>query len=387
MTAAIARAVVLAVVLGLCVACGSEYAGPESGETRLSPTVTDRLAQVVTLAHQDGVPGIAADVTVAGQGSWRSVTGLADRARNQPVTPESKFAIGSITKTFTATAVLQLVDQGKLKLSDSLSNWEPQVQNAEQITVQMLLDMTSGIFDEGGPGSTLVAQTHVDPGRVFTPREIVDMAIAQGPRSPPGQRVYYSNTNYILLGMIVQEVTGQSIEQVITDQILGPLHLANTSFPTAEGIPGTVGYLVQDGRITPAPRLSPTVFGAAGAMISTLDDMRLWAHALGTGALLSPATAELRLRMFQPTTTFRPLRGSGITAPMPAGYGLGLINLGGLLGHNGVIPGYEADIYYQPSSGASIVILTNGEVTTTFAGLQQVSDAMVVSMSQIALPP
>ncbi|MDQ2882087.1 MAG: beta-lactamase family protein [Actinomycetota bacterium] len=217
------------------------------------------------------------------------------------------------------------------------------------------------------------------------PRQIVDMAIAQGPHSAPGQ-IYYSDTNYVILGKIVHEVTGQPIGKVITEQILKPLNLTHTSFPDSAGRPepATVGYVIQGGQTKVAPRLRPSALGAAGVMISTVGDLKVWAKALATGALLSPTTAQARLH-FLPLTTFPPLQGSGVSAAVPAGYGLGLANLGGLLGHNGVVPGYEADMWYSPSSDATFVVLLNGEIITS-AGLHQVSDAMVVSMSQIVLP-
>ena len=175
----------------------------------------------MTLASQAGLPAIVASVDVPGQGRWQVEAGLADRATNEPVSVDSKFAIGSITKTFTATSVLLLVDNGLLDLTAPLSNWQPTVQNADQITVQMLLNMTSGIYDEGGPGSTLSQQLLANPTQTFTPQQIVDWAIAQGPHSAPGT-VYYSDTNYVILGMIVEAITGQSIGDFITENILTP---------------------------------------------------------------------------------------------------------------------------------------------------------------------
>ncbi len=380
-------AAMLIMLTTLAAACGPAPTGPvpSSSASSFSPAVTQRLQQVVDIAHRAGVPGIVAAVSVPGQGSWETAMGVADTSTNQPVRANSKFSIGSVTKTFTATAVLQLVDAGKLRLSDPLARWEPKVQNSSQITVQMLLNMTSGIFDEGGPGSTLSRHIVADPAQEFTPRQIIDMAIAQGPHSAPGQ-IYYSDTNYVILGKIVHEVTGQPIGKVITDQILKPLNLTHTSFPDSASMPepATVGYVIQGGQTKAAPRLQPSALGAAGAMISTVGDLKVWAKALGTGALLSPTTAQARLH-FLPLTTFPPLQGSGVSAAMPAGYGQGLANLGGLLGHDGVVPGYEADMWYSPSSNATFVVLLNGEIITS-AGLQQVSDAMVVSMSQIVLP-
>src|SRR3712207_9190983 len=111
--------------------------------------------------------------------------------------PYTTLFRSSVTKTFTATVVLQLVDERRLALDDTLDTWLPQVQFADRITIRNLVNMTSGIFDEGGPGSLLVELAQAQRDRVWTPEEVVDLAVRQGPVGPPGGPFAYSDTNYV----------------------------------------------------------------------------------------------------------------------------------------------------------------------------------------------
>jgi D-alanyl-D-alanine carboxypeptidase len=348
----------------------------------LSPAITAQLDRVVSLGRQAGLPGVVAAVSIDGGGAWQQASGSATTGANQPVTRATHFRIGSITKTFTGTVILQLVDQGRLSLSDTIDRWEPRVQNARRITVEMLLNMTSGLADEGGPGSDLLKEMVAHPTQPVTAQHIVDLAIAQGPHSAPGQSVYYSDTNFVILGVIAQAVTGQPIGQLITHRVIARLGLGQTSYPSGPAMPApaTTGAIVQNGRPTAVPAIDPSYFGAAGSMISTVGDLTKWAKALATGATLKPATAQARLQ-FRPLTAFPTLPGtpSGVA---PLSYGVGLANLGGLLGHNGIVPGYEADAWYLPSRKITVVVLGNGEPVTG-AGLQQVTDEMTVSIARI----
>jgi D-alanyl-D-alanine carboxypeptidase len=272
-------------------ACGAAF----------SPGIMQELRNVVAVARQAyQIAGIAVAVTVPGKGCWVGASGLADTAVGVPLTLTDEFPVGSITKTFTATVILQLVQQGRLSLSAPISRWVPYVQNARRITITMLLDMTSGIYDE--PAGQLAQQMAADPGGTWTPQQVVRLAVAHGPQGPPGTSCY-SNANYIILGMIAQAVTGEPIQELITSRILRPLHVSHTSFPAAATPPALIaqGYTVDQGvaAITAAAD-SPadiSVSGAAGAMISTVADLQIWARAQATGTLLSPAAQRQRLRL------------------------------------------------------------------------------------------
>jgi len=349
------------------------------------------LRTVVAVARQSyQIPGIAVAVTVPGEGCWVSASGLANTISGTPLRLSDEFPIGSITKTFTATVILQLVQEGKLSLSAPLSRWLPYVQDARRITITMLLGMTSGIYGE--PAGPLAEQMFADPGQVWTPQQVVRFAVAHGPAGPPGTP-YYSNTNYIILGIIAQAVTGEPIQDLITSRILRPLHLSHTSFPTGAAPPALIaqGYTVDQGvaAITTTADSSAdiSVSGAAGAMFSTVADLQTWARALATGALLSPAMQRQRLRLGPVLGYFAPLPGAQGQARLPFRYGLGIFSVGGLLGHVGVVPGYTADMFYLPARKATIIVLANGynDQFQASAG-EPVSDAAAVSIAQIVLP-
>lgn len=331
--------------------------------------------------QQYNLPGMVVAISVPGKGSWTQASGVASTAGNQPMATVDHFKIGSVTKTFTATAILQLVDQGKLSLTAPISQWVPNVANASNITVEQLLNMTSGIYNEGGPGSALANQVRANPSRVWTPQQIVALAVSQQAASAPGQ-YSYSDTNYQILAIIAQAVTGQPIQNLIASQILAPLHLANTSYPTTTAVPApaTTGYFVSGTQRVAAPQPDPSALGAAGAMISTAGDLQTWAAALANGTLLKPATQLLRLQTIPTGISLSPLAGVGQTAPLSAAYGLGIINAGGFLGHNGLVNGYESEMYYLPSKQASIVVLSNGQSVT---GSETTADAVFASLAGV----
>jgi D-alanyl-D-alanine carboxypeptidase len=187
----------------------------------------------------------------------------------------------------------------------------------------------------------------------FTPRDVLAIVQRHPPDFAPGERFHYSDTNYILLGLIVEQLTGQKVGEAIEQRILQPLRLANTSFPSTPEMPEPYahGYDAPPGggALRDLSRTNPDVAWTAGAMISTLDDLRLWARALATGALLSPAMQRERLE-----TTAIPIA-DGITA----GYGLGLFSIAGFVGHNGGIPGYSSIAVHLPEANATLVGLVN----------------------------
>jgi D-alanyl-D-alanine carboxypeptidase len=326
-------------------------------------------------------------VIVPGEGCWTDASGFANIADRVPLSPGSEFPIESITETFTATVILQLVQEGKLSLSDSIGKWVPYVQNANIITIKNLLNMTSGIYDE--PDAAFEQQLLASPSQPVTPEQLIKAAVAHGPAGPPGT-VYYSNTNYFILGLIAQDVTGQPIQRLITDRILRPLRLAGTSVPdSAAQLAASLvhGYQVVAGKETDVTSeyalFGPKLGGAAGAMVSTLGDLERWARALGTGELLTPALQQQRISFpAGPAVSFSPLPDTGVSTILPGRYGLGLGSFGGLLGHNGGTTGYQADVFYLPSRNATIVLLINGSGRL---GVDSLSDAAAISIAEIVL--
>ena len=288
------------------------------------------------------------------EGRYVRAVGVADKATSAPMKADFYSRIGSMTKTFTVTAILQLAEQGKLGLDDPIGKYIDDVPRGDKVTLRQLACMRSGLENYAKtPGfqQAFVA----DPYRNFTPQELLDYAFAAPMPFPPGEAFEYSNTNTVLLGLVVEKVSEQSLPDYIKDHILTPLSLDHTSFPTTNAFPEphAQGYAntTADGAETTATDWNPSWGWAAGAMISTLDDMHIWAPALATGKLLSPAMQAQRLQT-------RSTPGQ----PPGQGYGLGIFNLGGWIGHNGSVPGYEAVAVYLPEKQMTLVILLNTDI-------------------------
>lgn len=262
--------------------------------------------------------------------------------------------------------ILKLVQSHRLRLNDPISTWEPGVPNARRITIRMLLNMTSGIWDEGGVGpdgqpsslSTLIEQNCGTTGseqrcsRYWPPQTIVNLAIqdsknvTHGPAYPPGVW-YYSDTNYVILAIIAQDVTGKPFGVLLKDLVLDPLHLNQTSFPTrtlALPAPSATGHRINinsDNQFTgyvAQLQPSPSALFGAGNVVSTVHDLQVWARALATGALLTPRLQRLRLQLVQTGLEFSPLVDTSPTIGLPVQYGLGIADAGGMLGHKGSCP-------------------------------------------------
>ena len=369
--------------------------------------VRAELAAVVSKISSLGVPGGVISVTGGPVGRYEAAFGVA--SPGVPMSLSDHFRIGSVTKTFTATVILKLVEQGRLHLDQTLARWEPKVPNARRITIRMLLNMTSGIWDEGGTGprggpSALskwigrnchLGRPSPNCGHYWQPQQLIAFAIkdskAHGRAYPPGV-FYYSDTNYMLLGIIAQKVTGVPLGELMKRWIFGPLHLRHTSFPThnrAMPRPAASGYmpapLSGPTGYKPGPTPSPSVGFGAGNIISTLGDLAIWARALGSGALLRPRTQRLRLELRGTPFQWLPLAGTRLTTGLSAGYGLGVVDAGGMLGHNGVFapPGYSAELWYVPKVRGTVIVLLNS-VTPCNGGLE--SDAVAASLVEFAFP-
>jgi D-alanyl-D-alanine carboxypeptidase len=338
---------------------------PAAGQSpgHFSPATVRAITSIVLSgAGSAGIPGTSVGIWVPGRGRYVRTFGAADVATGRPVTLADHFRIASITKTFTATVILQLADQKKLSLSDHLSRFVKGIRYGSRITVSELLGMRSGIYDYTSDPAFLKAYTK-NPDLRFTARDFLRIVRRHAPLFRPGTQTAYDDSNYFLLGLIARTVTHRPLGQLIRTQILAPLHLAQTSYPASATIPAPAarGYLTRpDGSLRDMTRSNPAVAAGAGAMISPLGNLKIWAKALATGALLRPATQRRRLR------THLLSKAHGITLS----YGLGIGDLNGFLGHNGAIFGYTSAMFYLPKRDATIVVLGNNSglsSTTTTA--------------------
>ncbi|GAA0621975.1 serine hydrolase domain-containing protein [Kribbella sandramycini] len=240
-----------------------------------------------------GVAGVGAQVEVReGRRVWRGRSGVGEVGTGRAVPLAGRFRVGSVTKTFVATAVLQLVGEGRVGLEDPVLKWLPGVR-AEGVTVRQLLDHTSGLYDVL---NTLPrppeAEFYANRWRTWTADELIARALVHPPTSKPGVVYKYSNTNYLLLGEIVEKATGVSYAEAVERRVIRPLRLRDTYFPgtsTAIQGPHAHGYVPgPDGPLIDYTKMNPSVFGAAGELISSTRDLDTFMTALLGGRLLSP---------------------------------------------------------------------------------------------------
>lgn len=348
--------------------------GPMRSGGRLSPEVVRALdAEIDRAIAEDGLPSVAVAISIPGSGTYISTRGEADLATGRGRNAAMPFRIASITKSFTATAVLQLVDRGRLGLGDTLAKWYPDFPNAAAITVDDLLRMRSGIPDS--LDQALLAEYYADPRIRITPEQSIARAAGRADEfKPAGVETVYNNLNYVFLQEIVRKTTGRDLGAQIRGAILQPLGLRTTSYPAGDTLPGRLrGYSLDaaSGGLVDKTTLNPGVAGGAGAMISTLRDLTVYARALGAGTLLRPATQATRLR------------GDTISgAPDFVKYGQGVEMIGPFVGHNGTIFGFSTETFYLPALRATIVVSVNR------LDLDDVSRSapLFLSLSKIAFP-
>ncbi len=342
-------ALTLAAALGVTAAAPPGNAAAEATTSAATAGASSNAAaeeaRLRALLHRlttvDGAPGALVEVRDR-RGSTVLTDGVANVRSHAPVHRNSRFRIGSMTKTFTATAMLQLVGEHRVDLDARVERYLPGIvrghgNDGRAITVRQLLQHTSGLPDFLDYFNPLEVLN--DPLAHRDPLDLVNIALAHPPTFEPGAGWSYSNTGYLLAGMIIEKVTGNTYGEEIRRRIIEPLGLCETSVPgDASSIPGPHprGYVRpgEDAPLTDITRINPSVGGAAGGMISSGTDVNRFLSALVRGELLHPA--QLKEMM-----TTRPTGGSDGRA-----YGLGLeskpLPSGGLYwGHTGDFLGYE----------------------------------------------
>lgn len=283
-------------------------------------------------------------VAVDGRPILRQGFGLADRDRNVANTPDTKFSIGSLTKQFTAAAILQLAERGKLGLDDPISKYYAAAPEAwRRITLRHLLAMRSGIpnhnaFVEASDGQWDVARTL---------EEVIALTRDQPLRFEPGTKFDYSNSGYTLLGYVIERVTGRSYADHLRESIFEPLGMRGSGYDTEDPAIGgrAQGYVVVGGRWERAPYISMSIPHAAGALYSTIDDLLIWDRALADAKVIGPESLQA---MF---TDHGGRYGFGWTVANPIGTRVQT--------HTGQINGFHAIVCRYPEDGVVIVVLAN----------------------------
>jgi D-alanyl-D-alanine carboxypeptidase len=348
-TASVAAVFMTVASSGVAVAAPAAPAAPAAIPAGL-PAALDEI-------HAAGVPGAFAEVRDGGA-VWRGASGVADLTTGRPVHPWFRQRAGSITKTFVSTTLLQLVGERRLGLDDPIGRWLPDLvptQVGRQVTVRMLLNHTSGI----GDFATAIFRSFSDVARLraatFTPRQLAQIGLALPPTNGPGAAWSYSNTNYILAGLILERVTGRDAATEITRRIIRPLGLANTYFPGDNPVirgPHSSAYVGPLGA-EDFSAYNMSWAWMAGALVSTTADLDRFFRALLGGRLLRAAQQA----QLQTTVPIDP------SSPDGRGYGLGIywINTpcGKIWGHDGVVWGQSTISLHSPDGRRQVTLALN----------------------------
>ena len=340
--------------------------GPTTEQQRLAILGVRLQATLDRVRAKLAIPGVSVTILLPGGASWSGVSGLADIGTKTPVTADTTFAFASISKTFTSALILQLVGEGRLQLTDRARDHLPKLRFAvdRRITVAMLLDHTSGLADYFlNPKIDRPLQSR--PSAAWTAERA--LAFVGKRVAPPGGRWFYSNTNYLLLGLIAERVTGQSLADAVRVRLLEPMKLHRTAVQPDDsgGGPLAHGYRFSGAKITAkaidlddgsgfAPfRSVVTAAGGAGGMAGTSGDLAQWARALYGGDVLGPQGTALLLSSFSRTTGYVP----GVAY----GYGVQALSVDGhpSLGHSGRFLGFRGVVRTFPIDGLTIAVLTN----------------------------
>ncbi len=279
---------------------------------------------------------------------------MADMSWNVPLAPSQTFAIASITKTFTAAAIVRLSEQNRLSLDDTLSEYLPSFPTGEGVTIRQLLSHTAGVSDKA-------ILSDAPPGFLrqdITLADLVSQISAQPSDFAPGSRQKYSNAGYILLGAVIEKVTGASWQDALRDLVIAPAGLQATAYaPASTIIPGRVsGYTndTADPALANADYISFSVPSSAGGLVSTAEDLNRWMRALNQGDFVSTGD-------FQLMTT--PVVPAGGPSASPYGFGFYVWSIRGakMVGHTGQINGFATMLAYLPDEDATIVVLANND--------------------------
>jgi len=306
-------------------------------------------------------PGAAVIVTEHGETVYEAGRGLADVEARTPITPQTVFRIGSITKQFTAAIILQLAQEGRLSLDDPLSRFLPDYpQPGASATVRQLLNHTGGMQSYTGiPGWMVEENTN----RPYTTDQLIAVFRDLPAPSRPGEQWAYNNSGYVLLGAIIERVTGMPWHQAVQERIARPLGLASLRYGVGETeIPAMAhGYTAGEGGVHPSHRIHMSVPHAAGALVGSVEDLARWAQALHHGRVVGPQSYA---QMIAPTTL-----PDGHTEP----YGFGLSN-GDVRGrhaieHGGGIFGFSTDSLYLPEADIFIAVFTNSDAPAASPGV------------------
>jgi D-alanyl-D-alanine carboxypeptidase len=315
--------------------------------------------------HTSSVVGATGAIRIGRGEVWLGAAGNSDLSARTSMNPDERFLVYSLTKTFTATLILQLVQSGTLSLDDLLSRWLSRVPHSSRVTIRQVLNHTSGIPDYG-----VLPEYHRSvrqfPSKPWSFEEFTERTLRKNLDFGPGSGWSYSNTSYMLLRRLIEVVTNQSYDRVMTDTIFTPLGLEKTSIITTveamrQLVPGYSNYLSDGHQVVDVRDLYHPGWAATGVLASTARDIASFYHELLAGDILSTDLKNEMLHLVQVTNQHllfkRPGYGLGIMADSGSRYGT-------IYGHTGEGPGYCAAAYHArdfPGHPVTICVLCNSE--------------------------
>jgi D-alanyl-D-alanine carboxypeptidase len=375
-------------VIALLIAGCSSVPAPPKQPASTSGTIHAGLKQIDQSALQAMLDKTAKELLLPGaiillrtpQGEFTATYGTTLLGATVPPSADTYFRPASNTKTMTAAIIMQLAQENKLNLDDPVSKYVQRIPNGDHITIAQLLQMRSGLYNYTDAPAIWENMDH-NPARVWTPSQLLAIAFAHPPNSPPGTTFEYNNTNYLLLGLIIEKVGGKPLAQSMHDRLFGPLHLQHTFIPasTVNTLPAPYshGYLYGSASVAMvgSPPYSPQIKAAAragtllpkdytnlnhsfaagaGAVISTANDLAIWIQALVSGRVLN---AESQRRWLDSPKPEDPNKPDG----QQYGYGIAKLHWGPntIYFHGGETPGFNSFMGYDPGNQVTLVVWTN----------------------------
>ncbi len=333
-----------------CASMGGQ-GDPSVEQTTSLPSQAQLSNALDSALEQTGVPGAAALITDADGAESLALYGEA--SPGTPTSKDTRFAYRSITKSLVGTVILQLVDEGELSLNAPVADFVSDVPGGETITLAELSAMRSGLPNYSampGLGELLSA----DPSRKVPASELLALAFAEPSEFVPGTAYEYSNTNTLLLGEVIEAVTGKPWPEAVQDRIAGPLGLSSVEYGFADPALDATGFQITGpGTNDELPDVAPEWFGAAGGLTGNIHDLAAWGRELGTGTTLTSATQQERLGMLG--STFDDPK-----SPFYDRYGFAIGEIDGWIGHTGNGLGFQALAMHHPEDGRTVAILVNG---------------------------
>jgi D-alanyl-D-alanine carboxypeptidase len=388
-------------MLGIVVVAACSVGVMGTSPTALKPFDPVALQRVVEATAEELLLPGAMVLLRTPQGEFAFGYGTTELGVTTPPRADTHFRAASNTKTMTAAVIVLLVQEGKLRFDDPVSKYVQGVRNGDDITVGQLLKMRSGLYNYTA-APELAESLDNNPTKVWTPEELLAIAFKRPPLFAPGKEFDYCNTNYALLGLIVENLEGAKLAKVFQDRLFGPLGMKRTLLPasTSNAIPepyahgylyGSASYALVDapypadlqaaakaGTLKPNDDTAqnPSYSFGAGNSISTADDLAIWMRALVGGRLFDADYRRQWLDSLEPEDSSKP-------GGQKYGYGITQITFGpnSVYFHGGEMPGYNSFMGYDPVNDVTLVIWTN--LTLSLDGLPTANSLMLKMLDQI----